>query len=221
VTGWGAAFAAWWVRRYTATAAEVDQAARRAEVAADVHDHLAHAHATGQARAAADRAVGARALRGMPADVAWRLAREADPDRVAWHLAHPATLLAGLLPPLVVLGLLVDTARHRATWLAVPAELAAVVWLPLSALAVGVGVVGGLRAARRPHRPSLAGLRRGALATMAVSWGLAGLWRFVPGSLGAASAAGWVAFGLALLAWLALVAVTAGLRVLALGKVTS
>lgn len=221
MTGWGARLATWWVGRYTATAPAEDRADRRAEVAADVHDQLVHAQAVGLPAGAADRAVAGRVLRGVPADLAWRLARETGPERVAWHVRHPVTLLTGLLPLVVVLGTTVDAARHRATWLAVPAQLAEGVLLPLYAVALGVGLVGGVLAARHPARPSLAGARRTALATMTVSWALSGLWRFAPGPLGAVSTLGWVAFGLALLGWLALVAATGGARVLALGKVPS
>ncbi len=222
MTGWGSSLASWWVRRYTETAEPTERSDRRAEVAADLHDHYAAAAAEGRSPSRVDRQVAGRVLRGVPADLTWRLAREAGPDRVAWHLSHPVTLLGALVLPIVGLGVFVDSARDSAPWLAGPVALAEAVALPLHAAAVAVALVAVVRSLRRrPHRPSLVGARRIALAGLSVTWGLAALWRFAPGLPGAASSLGWLAFGLSLLGWAALAA-AAGLRqVLALGKVPS
>ena len=220
--GWGASLATWWVRRYTETAVPAERSDRRAEVAADLHDHYAAAAASGRSPSRVDREVAARVLRGVPADLTWRLAREAGPDRVAWHLSHPVTLLGALLLPMVGLGVFVDSARDRPAWLAQPVAVAAAVALPLYAAAVAIALVALVRSLRRrPHRPSLVGARRTALAALSVTWGLSALWRFAPGLPGTASTLGWAAFGLSLLGWAALAA-AAGLRhVLALGKIPS
>ncbi len=224
MTGWGASLATWWVRRYTETAVPAERTDRRAEVAADLHDHYAAAAAAANGRSPSrvDRQVAGRVLRGAPADLTWRLAREAGPDRVAWHLSHPVTLLGALVLPMVGPGVFVDSARDGAAWLAEPVAVAEAVALPLHAAAVAVAVVAPVRSLRRrPHRPSLVGARRTALAALSVTWGLAALWRFAPGLPGTASTLGWAAFGLSLLGWAALAA-AAGLRqVLALRKVPS
>jgi len=71
-----------WTRCYTATVPEPDRAARRAELAADVHDHLADL---------ADRQVGGyraaleilrRLVLGVPADLAWALQPDAPEENM-------------------------------------------------------------------------------------------------------------------------------------------
>ena len=61
-----------WARLYTRRLPEQDARRRIDELRADLHDHIAHerAHGTGERWIAGS--LGARMLRGMPADLSWR-----------------------------------------------------------------------------------------------------------------------------------------------------
>ena len=61
-----------WTRAYTRRLPEPTARCRRDEVRSDVHDHLAAARAAGLSAWAASRAVAARMLLGVPADLSWR-----------------------------------------------------------------------------------------------------------------------------------------------------
>ena len=61
---------AWWVRLYTRGLPNADR--RIAELAADVHDHIAHERAAGTDDRRTALAVLSRLVRGLPADALWR-----------------------------------------------------------------------------------------------------------------------------------------------------
>jgi hypothetical protein len=198
---WGARWAGRWVAVYTAAAPAWQAADRRAEVAADVADELRATGPEGSGR------VVSRLLRGMPADLAWRLSVEFSSGRAAWHLAHPVALIGALTVlsvPFIAVG---DLVRRTATS---TSRLAAIVHGAVALLAAAVvtmaftGLVRRL-ADRRPllgsGRPILARVRRLAGVAACVAWALAALWRFVPGWGSRVSAAAWGAFGVCVVVW--------------------
>jgi hypothetical protein len=209
---WGARLALWWVRAYTATAPPADSADRRAEVAADVEDEL---RAAGEwaSRAELSRRIVSRALRGVAADVLWRLATERAPGRAAWHLAHPATLigtLTALLAPLVLVGDVLRSPSRGNTGRLLDLVHAGVVFLSAAILAVAVTAsIRRLvdRPGDRPERGWLVLARRCAGLGVCVLGAASALWRFTPGPWERMAAVSWAAFAACLLAWLILAAV--------------
>ncbi len=79
-----------WVRLYTRKLPPEVAERRRGEVAADLHDQLAHERAAGVRERQIALALASRALRGLPADAAWR-ARAASP-RTSYRLGVASTL---------------------------------------------------------------------------------------------------------------------------------
>lgn len=67
-----AALVARWVRHYTRHLPSPLAERRRGEIAADLHDHIAHERARGVGEARIALSLAARMLRGLPADLAWR-----------------------------------------------------------------------------------------------------------------------------------------------------
>ncbi len=61
-----------WTHAYTRRLRPETAAARRDEIAADLHDHLAAARTAGQPDSVTARAIAARMLLGVPADLSWR-----------------------------------------------------------------------------------------------------------------------------------------------------
>ena len=211
-TGPAARLAAWWVRSYTRTAPEPEGADRRAEVLADMHDELLDSKDRRLPSGLASRSILGRALRGVPADLVWRLQLERQPGRLEWHLAHPGSLLAALFVLLVPASMVADAARGPAPGLgAVGGALSAMAVL----LSAGIVVVAGVALTRRAFARSVylrwgaTSVRRAALSAMAVLWAGALLWRFAEGPLEALSALAWAGFGLALVVYV--LAVAAGL----------
>lgn len=203
---WGVRLALWWAGAYTATAPAQDARDRRAEVAADVADQV---RAAGVEDRVVSRQIAGRVLRGVGADVLWRLSVERSPGRARWHLDHPATLLGTLavvLTPAILLG---DRLRTEATvrpgWALLLVHSAEVV---LSAAILAIAATAVLRRiVDRPHVPDeprrtlLDSVRRRAGLLICVCWAAAALWRFVPGLLGGLAAVAWAAFGLSLAVW--------------------
>ncbi|PJJ72911.1 hypothetical protein CLV46_2490 [Diaminobutyricimonas aerilata] len=86
----------WWATRYTRGLPPEVANERLDELAADLHDHSAHADATGMTGRALAVAIVSRSLRGVPADLAWRAAqrRVVGGARIAFSGRHlPVTLL--------------------------------------------------------------------------------------------------------------------------------
>ncbi len=204
-----------WVERYTATAPEPDRSDRRAEIRSDVHDQLTHG-GTGDSPSR----ILLRAARGVPADLSWRLSIEIRPERLSWHVSNPGTALAALLLPMVILALVIDAARG-APWLEPASLVAGAVFLPMSAVVVGVGLVGVARWCGRPRIPGLAAARRLTMAATTLTWAVAGLWRFAPGPLEAVSALAWAGVGVSVVAYAAVVVFSVVAKALDLRKVSS
>ncbi len=208
-----AGLAAWWVDVYTRTAPVDEAADRRGEVESDLHEQAAAAAARGTPARRVSWEIAGRLVRGMPADLAWRVEVEQAPGRLRWHLQHPATVYAAALLVLIPLGLVADGTRTRGDvhrWSAAGA-------LGLAAL-VGCAVVVAFGLVSLAYlRPSLGALRRvGArrvrpflVCVMSFLWALAGVWRFVPNELSTVSALAWGFFGVALVAYLLAITVQA------------
>lgn len=79
-----------WARLYTRGLPAVLAQRRRDELAADLHDQLAHERAAGTRERQIALALASRALRSLPADVAWRT-RAASP-RTSYRLGVASTL---------------------------------------------------------------------------------------------------------------------------------
>lgn len=217
--------ATWWVDRYTHTAPPREGADRRAELRSDLHDQQAQAEVVGLSARTVSRSIVARVLRGMPADVAWRLQVERAPGRLEWHLAHPSSVLGAffvLLAPAVVL---LDASRGPVRGFAAAQGLFALVVTVLASAAISFAAVAGVRRlARRPlfrMRTGLGPLRRAALCWICAMWALAALWRFFGDPLQAVSAAAWAAFGVALVIYTAAVCGSILSKALDLRKVSS
>lgn len=222
----GARLAGWWVDALTHTADPRVAAARRAEIASDVHEQLSAA--TGQAaRAAASRAVVGRVVRGMPADLAWRLRLEVSVDRLSWHLHHPSTAItAGFLVMLPV-NLLADSAGTRSARLL---DLRIPLWVVTDLLGVCILSFAVAAAGIRARRPSSDGqgftrwgrserLRRAVTLCLGVSWAGSAVFRY--GAVSPLGAVFWAAFGISLLLYLTLLLATGAARLLDLRKISS
>jgi hypothetical protein len=62
----------WWVRRYTRDLPPEAAARRADEIAADLHDHVAHERGAGTGERRIALQIVSRMVRGLPADTAWR-----------------------------------------------------------------------------------------------------------------------------------------------------
>lgn len=214
-----------WVDAYTRTAPTQDRADRRAELASDLHEQLVDGRGRGISRARINGSVVGRVLRGVPADLTWRLAVEARAGRAHWHVSHPGTALAALFALLVPLAMATDGARNLAPTMSVPAMVLTPALILLSACTIGLGVVAVthqlLHGPRRPTRVTPATVRRVSLSSMSVLWAVAAIWRFAPTPLASLSSAAWAGFGLALLMYAAALAISLLLWVVDFRKVPS
>jgi hypothetical protein len=207
----GARLAMWWAGALTRTAPPDAGTDRLAEIRADVHDHMMAGRAQQLPPGVLSRQVAGRVLRGMSADIAWRLEIEWRPGRLRWHLRHPGTILAWFFLLLAPLGQLADQAH--------PALKGCADLVSLCLLGFVLAAAGWRLRTRRPAPEdapvpplvSLPGLRRTAMTLMSISYAIAGLWRFSPGPLGHVAAYAWAAFGACLLAYLAAM-ITGGAR---------
>ena len=226
----GVRLGTWWVERYTSTAPHPAGADRRAEVRADLHDQQAHARVHGLSERQVSLDVMSRVLRGMAADVAWRVRSEREPGRLEWHLSHPSSVLGALFVVLVPAAMSLDTVRARPDGV-VPVEvvLSSMVAL-LSASAMGFAAVAGARRVRAGafsvRGTSLVAVRRAAVCWMCATWATAAVWRFAPNALSEVSAVAWLGFGVSATGYLGALGLGAVRRArtglgLALGKVSS
>jgi hypothetical protein len=199
-----ASLARWWVALYTRSAPLDAAADRQAEVASDLFEHVAAAGVPAAPKRRIGWEIAGRLVRGVPADLTWRVEVEQAPGRLRWHLRHPTTVYAMALLVQVPLGLTADASRRGVNgWSAAGV-------LGLSAV-TGYAVVLGFGLVSLAYlRPSVAGLRRTdsrrvrafLVGAMSFLWALAGIWRFVLGPLSGVSTLAWVLFGVALVAYL-------------------
>ena len=225
---WGARLAVGWARRLTATAPADAAVERRAEINSDVYEHLTSAPGAGLSTLRTSWSVASRAIRGVPADLAWRLRLEVTSHRLGWHLRNSSTVITSLFVVMVPINLLAD-----ATPLRLPALLPAraglwtltmlLGWsLIVFALASTISRIAKRRTDQSSTLPSLAfdaRLRRRVTVVMGVAWAASAVGRFAPQpALVHASAVAWAAFGVSLACYLVLV--TAGVlrTLLTLGR---
>ena len=144
----GVRAAAAWTRCYTWGLAGEVGAERRAEMAADLHDHTQDALAASGSPGRLSREVLARAVLGIPADLAWRHAqlrmagrrnRPTDPAaaRSGPHRLHVTVLTVGAVVDVLALALALTASfyvpiwRDLAWWLHLAATAAATTGLVL------------------------------------------------------------------------------------------
>jgi hypothetical protein len=200
----------WWVDAYTRTAPPDAAEARRAEMESDLFEEIAEATARAESGWRLRRRMTSRFLRGIPADVAWRLGTEYAPGRLRWHLEHPSTVLNAAGTVLIPMGILADWLR-RGTNEWGPAGALGAIWLLACALLLGFSAVSlhaVIRSAPPIGRVTLAGRRRGAFAAMSLLGSLSAVWRFAPEPLTIVSTFAWAGFGLAFLGFLLLSALS-------------
>lgn len=150
-----------WVSTYTSGLDEKAGERRRAEIRADVHDHIAHGFRHGHHPWRVAGEVVFRSLRGMPADLAWRSARrDSTAGRRAAELVGgsvmnataTATKTIGLTAAVLVVlylmaGLIFRTARPApdlrviAVWLAFGAAVVAVSRLLAPPVVIGAATL--------------------------------------------------------------------------------
>ena len=109
----GERLALWWVDAITRTAPESGAAARREAIRADVFEQQAAGVAGGVATQQIQRAIGSRVLRGVPADLAWRLTAEFAPGRWRWHLRNTATVITVLMLVMLPVNFVADSVPAR------------------------------------------------------------------------------------------------------------
>lgn len=205
--GWGARLALGWADLLTRTAPRSERTDRLAEITSDVYEQVV-AEGT-VAGPVMSRRIAGRALRGMPADLAWRTQLETRPGRLTWHLDHPGTLIGASLVFLVPFSQF-GSDRTGAGWWAVDAALC---WatLAFAVLAVGWRFRRRWDASGRDGLPlgPLARSRRSAVIGLGIGWAGASVSHHDPQSvLDPFSSAAWGLFGISLLAYLALVLVS-------------
>jgi len=197
----GARMAVWWCDRYTRSADAAVGEDRREELWADVQDQIALDNNAGTGRGAMSRAVLGRALRGVPADLVWRLETEWVRDRFRSLLSQPETVLGGLFLALVPITAAGDVARSSDMEPATK-QLVSLSCVLLYTVAVAYALSRMRVVPPRRWVRALTGhqLARGLHLAMYSSFALSGIWRFAPGPWSRVSFWAWVAFGVTLLA---------------------
>lgn len=221
----GARFARWWVDAMTRTAAGTIAFDRRAEIASDVHDQLADAWHRG-ALAQGSRAVVGRVVRGMPADIVWRVGLEARPSRFAWHLRSPSTAITALLVVTFPLNMAADAAWPAARasfvdyrvplWTAADFAAVCVLCFAIMALVGRVWPRWTAGAERFQPHSRLARARRCATAVLGVTLAGSAVSRF--GALDPVSGVLWISFASCVLIYAALIILTFAAKLLTLGR---
>lgn len=220
----GARVARWWVEVITRTADRRAALDRREEVASDVYEQLTDAWVRGDL-GAGSRAVISRLARGMPADVAWRVGLEARPCRLAWHLRNPSTAITFLFVVMFPINLVADSAGTRSSQLLdyriplwVLTDLVGFCMLIFAAVAMTARILnrGTTEAEVFVPQSRLERVRRCATAGLGLAWAGSAVFRFGPfSSVGTAC---WAGFGIVLVAYLLLRAITLAKLFLTLGR---
>lgn len=220
----GARFASWWAAAITRTAGRGAGLDRREEIASDVHEQLTEALSRGDLFRGS-RSVLSRVVRGVPADIAWRVGLELSPTRSAWHLRNPSTAITTLFVVMFPVTMVADSSGRRSSQLV---DYRIPLWILTDAvgccvlLFASLALMARLRqrwmtgAARFVARSRLERLRRCATAVLGVAWAGSSVFRF--GAVSSIGAGFWGAFGLCLLGYLLLLVLTLGSRILTLGS---
>lgn len=142
----GARLAVWWVDAITRTAPESVAADRRAEIRSDVFEQREAGAAGGVATQQIQRAIVGRVLRGVPADLAWRLSVELTAERWRWHLRNTATVITVLMVVMLPINAVADSVPSRLPGLL---SIYSAVWgLTFLVGWIQIGVAGAAVAAR-------------------------------------------------------------------------
>jgi len=221
----GARFATWWVEAITRTAEHHIAHERRAEIASDVHEQLTDAWSRGLQ--AGSRSVIARVVRGMPADVTWRIGLELRRSRFAWHLRNPSTAITTLFVVMVPINVAAET--HTETdrswllfgylipfWGATILVAWSIMLFALLALATRIRRRWTATAERFQPPSRLERARRRTTAGLGVA--LAGSAAFRFGALSLLGGVFWFAFAGLLLVYAGLLITTFGAKLLTLGR---
>ena len=192
----GARAVLWWCDRYTSAAHDDVRRERRAELIADLHDHVDAARAAGVSEPAIARAVVGRMLRGVPADVLWRIESDWARDRMRSSLSSPELVLGVLFVVLVPVTIAVDLSREftvDATPVGRVYGVMCAACFTVAAAYVLHRLGGGLGAV--PRRPPTGGqVRRATVLLMFATYPLSGVWRFAPAPLSYVSGTAWALF---------------------------
>ena len=199
---------------------------RRAEIASDVFEHVAAACAIGVSQRHLSWSITERVLRGLPRDIAWRLQLETTPTRYEWHLRHPSAFLTFLLAVIMPLNLIADSARTRISVLFPFYDGLWALTLALCWVLIAFAVASGAHRVLASGEPMLSQIpnrsskwTRCVTAVMAISWAISAIWRIEPhSSFNTLSSIAWAIFGASLLAYLTLLLVRSGAKLLTLGR---
>jgi hypothetical protein len=220
----GARIADWWGHVLTRTAEPTAGRDRRDEIASDVHEQLVDAWNRG-ALSAGSRSVVGRVIRGVPADLTWRIGLEGRPGRLAWHLRNPSTALTSAFVLLVPLNQMADSAWPGDTHFV---DYRGPLWVATEVLGSALLIFGLGAAFARVRRSLITGadryqsrsyserLRRALTAFMAVSWAGSVVFRF--GFVEPIGAVFWGLFWLGLLFYLAVLVGSVAKHALTLGR---
>lgn len=222
----GARVAHWWADVITRTADGSTARDRRAEIASDVHEQLADAWHR-DALKAGSRAVVGRVVRGMPADIVWRTGLEVRPSRFTWHLRNPSTAITSLFVVMFPVSMAADAAlpgdrpwplldHGIPLWVANFFLGGCILLIAVLALATRLSPSATSGAERFQPRSRLERARRCATAMLGVTLAGSAVLRF--GALDLVSGVLWFAFAACVLIYLALIALTFGVRLLTLGR---
>ena len=226
----GARVANGWTQAITRTAEPNTALDRRAEIASDVHEQLTDAWDR-DALPAGSRSVVARVVRGMPADITWRVGLELRPSRFAWHLRNPSTAISTLFVAMIPLNVAADSNLHAAaagdrSWplldyrvpLWVATDFVGGCILLFAVLALATRVWPRWAAETEPFTPRSRLERARRCTTAALGVALAGSAVFRFGAFSMVGGAFWVAFAAGVLVYVALLVAPVGPRFLTLGR---
>lgn len=221
----GARVAAWWVETITRTAERSVALDRRAEICSDTHDQLSDAWCRG-ALAAESRAVIGRVIRGVPADIAWRVGLEIRMSRFAWHLRNPSTAITSLFVVMLPLNVAADSALPQGRssllayriplWVATNFVGGCILLFAVLAFASRVRPRWAAGAEQFQSRSRLEAARRCATAALGVTLAGSAVFRF--GALALVGGVFWLAFAACVLIYGSLLLATLGPKLLILGR---
>lgn len=220
----GARFASSWVRTLTRTAEREAARDRRDEIASDVHEQLEEAWERG-ALSAGSRSVVGRVVRGMPADLTWRIGLETRPGRIAWHLRNPSTALTSAFVVMVPINLVANSAypgKRRFIDYSIPLWIATdLIGLVLLSFAFWAGLARirrGWTAGAEHYCPSSRAerIRRAMTAFLAVSWAGGAVFRF--GVVSPVGDVSFILFVVGLLAYVLVLIASVTISLLRLGR---
>jgi hypothetical protein len=225
----GARFATWWAEVMTRTAARSVARDRRAEIASDLHEQLSDAASRGRV-ASASRSVTSRVVRGIPADMAWRLGLELRPGRLGWHLRNPSSAITVMFLVMLPVGWAADStlpaSNRPASWplldyripLWVATDVIGALLLLFAVASLTTRALGSAGDSAETYRPATRGerARRRATAALGITFAGSAVFRF--GIFELIGGVCWFSFAGCLLVYAAILLASALHMVLTLGR---